>query len=287
VAALLKPERGTDGEAERRTGAPPRTRPAAARRGRIRSDSGELGRVHRADDKTAILGVEVSGGLADQGRVELRITADGAATPRRSWSATPSVTTCSASTWSHSPTRPGSTMSSRRDGFTLLEVLAAVAILGIAYITLGSSGIQGLQHEGEARRRLEASLLADSVLSEIEAGLEAGAAPPLGEEESEADGFTIAVEVEPFSIVVPEEQDKNGKRLGDARSRLGGSGAQAQDPVIPGPSLLGDDSGPGVVSPLRRIDVDHLERNRRALVSRTTFALDAMPLGHSKRSNSR
>ena len=42
---------------------------------------GELGRVHRADDKTAILGVEVSGGLAEQGRVELRITPDGAAEP--------------------------------------------------------------------------------------------------------------------------------------------------------------------------------------------------------------
>ena len=42
---------------------------------------GELGRVHRADDKTAILGVEVSGGLADHGRVELRITPDGAADP--------------------------------------------------------------------------------------------------------------------------------------------------------------------------------------------------------------
>jgi prepilin-type N-terminal cleavage/methylation domain-containing protein len=168
-------------------------------------------------------------------------------------------------------------MSSRRDGFTLLEVLAAVAILGIAYITLGSSGIQGLQHEGEARRRLEASLLADSVLSEIEAGLEAGAAPPLGEEESEADGFTIAVEVAPFSIVVPEEQGKDGKRLGDARSRLGGSGAQAQNPVIPGPSLLGDDSGPGVVSPLRRIDVRVAwdEGFGERSVSRTTFALDA------------
>jgi type II secretory pathway pseudopilin PulG len=42
---------------------------------------GELGRVHRADDKTAILGVEVSGGLADHGRVELRITPDAAADP--------------------------------------------------------------------------------------------------------------------------------------------------------------------------------------------------------------
>jgi len=42
---------------------------------------GELGRVHRVDDKTAILGVEVSGGLADHGRVELRITPDGVADP--------------------------------------------------------------------------------------------------------------------------------------------------------------------------------------------------------------
>jgi type II secretion system protein H len=40
---------------------------------------GEMGRVHRADDATAILGVEVSGDVADQGRVELRITPDGAA----------------------------------------------------------------------------------------------------------------------------------------------------------------------------------------------------------------
>ncbi len=165
----------------------------------------------------------------------------------------------------------------RRDGFTLLEVLAAVAILGIAYIALGSSGIQGLQYEGEARRRLEASLLADSVLAEIEAGIEAGGAPALGEDEREADGFKIAVAIAPFSIVVPDEQGKNGKRLGNARSRLGGSGAQAQQAAIPGPSLLGDGSGPGAASPLRRIDVSVVwnEGFGERSVSRTTFALDA------------
>jgi len=42
---------------------------------------GEIGRVHRADDKTAILGIEMPGGVTDQGRVELRITPDGAADP--------------------------------------------------------------------------------------------------------------------------------------------------------------------------------------------------------------
>jgi prepilin-type N-terminal cleavage/methylation domain-containing protein len=167
---------------------------------------------------------------------------------------------------------------SHDDGFTLLEVLAAVAILGIAYIALGSSGIQGLQYEGEARRRLEASLLADSVLAEIETELEIEyhMTPPLGDDEREEGDFKIAVKVTPFSIVVPEEQGNYGKRLGDARSRLGGSGAQAQQPAIPGPSLLGGDSGPGGVSPLR-IDVKIVwnEGFGERSVSRTTFALDS------------
>lgn len=163
-----------------------------------------------------------------------------------------------------------------RRGFTLLEVMAAVAILGIAYITLGSSGIQGLQNEGEARRRFEASLLADSVLSEIETGLEAGAAPPLGKDEREQEGFRIAIEVSPFAVVVPEEDATTGKRIGRARSRLGGDGAQAQPVEIPGPSLLGGDTSAGAVSPLRKIDVRVVwnEGFGERTASRTTFALD-------------
>ena len=42
---------------------------------------GELGRVHTASDKVAILGVELDGGFADRGRIELRITPDGVAEP--------------------------------------------------------------------------------------------------------------------------------------------------------------------------------------------------------------
>jgi prepilin-type N-terminal cleavage/methylation domain-containing protein len=42
---------------------------------------GELGRVHVASDRVAILGVELNGSLAEAGRVELRITPDGAAEP--------------------------------------------------------------------------------------------------------------------------------------------------------------------------------------------------------------
>ena len=169
---------------------------------------------------------------------------------------------------------------SRGGGFTLLEVLAAVAILGIAYITLGSTGIQGLQHEGEARRRLQASLIADAVIAEIESQLEAGVAPPLGQDEREVDGFTIAIEVTPFTIDVPEEAEGSGQRLGNARSRLGGADAQEQQPVIEGPSLLGGGKGPNV-SPLRKIDarVVWTEGVGERSVSRTTFGLDREAAG--------
>ncbi len=168
-----------------------------------------------------------------------------------------------------------------RGGFTLLEVMAAVAILGIAYITLGSSGIQGLQHEGEARRRFRASLLADSALAEIEAQLEAGVAPPLGQDEREDDGFKVAIEVTPFTIDIPEEEAASGKRLGNARSRLGGADAQSSQPLIPGPSLLGGGKGPGGASPLRRIDVHVVweEGFAERSVSRTTFGIDREAAG--------
>jgi prepilin-type N-terminal cleavage/methylation domain-containing protein len=168
-------------------------------------------------------------------------------------------------------------MRSSDGAFTLLEVLAAVALLAIAYTALGSSGIQGLQHEGEARRRLQASLLADSAIVEIESAAEVGAAPEIGDDESEQDGFRVAVRVEPFSLEVPEDQSgAGGNRIGRARSRLGGD-AGAPEP-LPGPSLLGAaGSGPGAAPPpLRRIvvrvawDEGYGERS----TVRTTYALD-------------
>ena len=57
-------------------------------------------------------------------------------------------------------------------GFTLIEVLGAVAILAILYTTLATVAIRGLRSEGESRRMLEASLLADWQLSEFELELE-------------------------------------------------------------------------------------------------------------------
>ena len=90
--------------------------------------------------------------------------------------------------------------------FTLLEVLAAVAILGIVYVVLADVAMQGLYAEGRAKRRLEASLKADLYLSELEVEIEAGMVPPLGPlPEREEDGFRVAGEVRLFELPLPPE----------------------------------------------------------------------------------
>lgn len=85
-------------------------------------------------------------------------------------------------------------------GFTLFEVLAGVAILGILYVVLANIAISGARFEGESKRRLRAALLADQALGDLERGFALGAAPPVGSNESEEDDFTIATEVRAFDL---------------------------------------------------------------------------------------
>ena len=84
-------------------------------------------------------------------------------------------------------------------GFTLLEVLAAVAILGIWFVVLANVAIQGLRAEGENERRIRASLLADRTLNDIELNFDIGALPDENEDEFEEDEFTVRVESVPFT----------------------------------------------------------------------------------------
>ena len=84
-------------------------------------------------------------------------------------------------------------------GFTLLEVLAAVAILGIWYAVLASVAIQGVRAEGENERRVRASLIADEVLDDLETEMDEGTFPELGVAETERDSFRIEVETAPIA----------------------------------------------------------------------------------------
>ena len=100
-----------------------------------------------------------------------------------------------------------------RGGFTLLEVMAAVAVLGLVYVVVARGAIQGLQTEGDASRRLRASLLADRVLNDLELNLAGGSAPALGETEANEEEFTVVVQVSPFDIasVLPEATGQGGE----------------------------------------------------------------------------
>ena len=60
------------------------------------------------------------------------------------------------------------TSRSRTDGFTLIEVVGAVAIVGIVFLILSTATFRGIAAEGKAHRRLEASLVADEALAEVE-----------------------------------------------------------------------------------------------------------------------
>jgi prepilin-type N-terminal cleavage/methylation domain-containing protein len=92
--------------------------------------------------------------------------------------------------------------SSSRRGFTLIEVLAAVALLGILYTVLARVAIEGLRAEGESQRRLEAMRIADDYPFDLEltplVGL--GRVHAIGRTEETVGDFTVTLEVEPFQI---------------------------------------------------------------------------------------
>jgi prepilin-type N-terminal cleavage/methylation domain-containing protein len=111
-------------------------------------------------------------------------------------------------------------------GFTLLEVMAAVAILGLVYAVLARAATQGVMAEGESRRRMEAALLADERLADLETRLATGEILPDGSQAEQSDEFQIAVEIEPFvlpedllALVAPPADSGAQSLFGDANGR--------------------------------------------------------------------
>lgn len=152
-------------------------------------------------------------------------------------------------------------------GFTLFEVLGAVAILAILYTTLSTIAIRGLRSEGESRRMLEASLIADWVVSDFELDLETGRAPELGVTEAEeVDDFTVIWEVTPLETVIFEsasEQEQNAES----------SNSAGLIPPVPG----GQPGATGADAPafLRLVlTVSWFEAGNERWVKRTIFAVD-------------
>jgi len=153
-------------------------------------------------------------------------------------------------------------------GFTLFEVLGAVAILAILYTTLAGVAMSWLRSEGDSRRRLEASLIADWEVSEFELELDTGVAPEIGITEVEGEnGMTLTWEVTPletrlFKTVAEQEQERAAKQNPDA----------PPPPVAIPQAGAADAATPAFLRVELR--VSWLETGEERSVTRTLFAVD-------------
>jgi prepilin-type N-terminal cleavage/methylation domain-containing protein len=166
------------------------------------------------------------------------------------------------------PQRP-----SARRGFTLLEILAAVAVLSLLYIVLAGSGIQGIRAEAAAARRIEAAEIADRVLAELELELvQNPKALELGHTEEEEPPYIIETDIAEFGIELPLPP-----------STLSEEGSEGDEVLNALESL---EKANGNENPLRLIQIrvrwgDGLQERS---ILRTTFVLDHVELSEEAES---
>jgi len=181
----------------------------------------------------------------------------------------------------------------RAAGFTLLEVMAAVLVLGLLYTVLAETAMRGLRSEGISRRRTEASLLADDRLSQLELQLALGEVPKSGEEEEAVDPYRIVVRVQPYDpsplleAIEKLQKEREPKHpAGSSAPKTPAAPAQAAAAAAGGaqgaPTLQSLFTPPraGEEGRFRRIDVSVAwpDGDQEESVSRTTFAFDTSGL---------
>lgn len=145
-------------------------------------------------------------------------------------------------------------------GLTLLEVLAAALVLAIAYVFLAKTGIQGMQIEGDALRRIEASLLADRWMADLEASLELGGSPPMGSNPVEDGIFRVTTEVSAYSVETPAPSEKMAHL--------------ALPPEVLQGGMVGGEGSSSSALRMIRVRVEWDEAGFPRQVLRTTFGFD-------------
>jgi prepilin-type N-terminal cleavage/methylation domain-containing protein len=176
----------------------------------------------------------------------------------------------------------------RRRGFTLLEVMAALLVLGLIYTVLAEAAMRGLRSEGISRRRVEASLIADRFLSDLESQIELGQVPTSGQDQQDVDVFHVGIRVESFdptpmldTISQIEKQRSRPDRKKNNADQTKANSMEVGAPTAGAPmeDLLAKPH-PGQDGRLRRIDVavTWQDGDRQEQVLRTTFAFDTTGL---------
>jgi type II secretory pathway pseudopilin PulG len=162
-------------------------------------------------------------------------------------------------------------------GFTLIEVVGAVAIVGIWFLVLSTSAFNGIAAESRAQRLFEASLVADEALADAEVQAMLGLQIELETSEYgdlDYDGlpeYFVTVESEPF----------------DPLMQLVAVDPSAQAAAFVDPSESGTTTPAAALLTMQRVRIDVYlaaeledEGDEAAfpLASRTTFAIDAASL---------
>ena len=141
-------------------------------------------------------------------------------------------------------------------GLSLLEVLAAAMIFAMVMTVLIGTSSTAVHNVGLSARRLEANLVADEILADLEIQMKQGFAPEIDENESTREQYAIRV----FRTDLSQESD--------AANPGGGSAINVA-------SMLGSDL-PEVAKHLKQYDIEvsWIEQNGPQRVTRTTFAFD-------------
>jgi len=128
----------------------------------------------------------------------------------------------------------------RASGFTLLEVMVAVAILGITLVSIFSAEAGAIRMAGRARLLTTASLLARCKMGEIEEELMRNGLPAVSSQGAdeccdggEVEGFDCEWEIS--RVVLPDQMPVGDEEGGDdpLGGLLGGGGADGAPPAMP------------------------------------------------------
>lgn len=177
----------------------------------------------------------------------------------------------------------GSARAARRDGLTLLEVLAATLIFSLVMTALIGTSSSGVHRVGQSLRRLEADQVADAVVADLEIQMRKRIAPVIErtewktEAEYEEDAYTIRV----LNRTVQEALAAPATTVAEEAA----GAAPVGESSGPGATRIGGGSGigamlatelPEVAKHLRQYDVEVVWNGPGGpeSVTRTTFAFD-------------
>jgi prepilin-type N-terminal cleavage/methylation domain-containing protein len=124
--------------------------------------------------------------------------------------------------------------------FTLIEVMAAVLILGLFVTVLSEMLVRASRFEGDTRQLAEAAAVADREVAKLEESLLRGSAPAIGKTESREEPWLVTTEVTPFDATLlpgaaPAPSAQPQRAEGDAASPgswLASPSAQQNPPLL-------------------------------------------------------